>query len=49
MRRILIQIYETNKMTELTSLYERIIYRGDAEGNAWDKYRDILGVSDEEN
>ena len=32
--------YETNKMTELTNVYERIIYRGDAEGNDWKKYSD---------
>ena len=37
--------YETNKMTELTNVYEKIIYRGDAEGNAWEKYRDSLGIS----
>ena len=30
--------YKTNKMTELTNVYEKIIYRGDAEGNAWEKY-----------
>ena len=41
--------YETNKMTELTSVYERIIYRGDAEGDAWRKYSDILEYPDEEN
>ena len=28
-------VYETNKMKELTSFYERIIYRGDIEGDAW--------------
>ena len=32
-------LYGTNKMTELTSFYEKVIYRGDLEGDAWYEYR----------
>ena len=33
-------VYETHHMTELTHRYEMIIYRGDAEGDAWETYCD---------
>ncbi len=30
--------YETNKMTELTSVYEKLFIVVMTEGNAWEKY-----------
>jgi hypothetical protein len=33
-------VYDTDKMTELTHRYEMMIYRGDAEGEAWGEHRD---------